>query len=333
MLKLQRESWCTVAGSAVLACGLLAAGSAMAESADSFPSRPIRIVSGFAPGGGTDVAARIVSQPLSARLNGQSIVVDNKPGAAGNIAADFVARSTPDGYTMYLTNATIAMPGMFNNLPFDARKDFAQVSLIGYGPSVLVINPKLLPVKSVKELLDYARKNPGKLNYASGGVGNITHMAMELLISMTGIDVVHVPYKGGAPSVNAIVAGEVPMGFTGITGTLGQIRQGTLLPLAVTSKTRVQALPGVPTLDEAGVKGYESSSWYGLLAPAATPKPIVDKIGNAVRDALKTKELRDKLLAQGIEPAEGGSAEFASYMSGEFVKWDGIIKKSNIKAE
>ncbi|GAA4334439.1 tripartite tricarboxylate transporter substrate binding protein [Pigmentiphaga soli] len=333
MITLQKKSWCTGVGGAVLACSLLAAGSAMAESADSFPSRPIRVVSGFAPGGGTDVAARIISQPMSARLNGQSVVVDNKPGAAGNIAADFVARSAPDGYTLYLNNATIAMPSMFNNLPFDARKDFAAVSLIGYAPSVLVINPKVLSVRSVKELLDYAKKNPGKLNYASGGVGNITHMAMELLISMTGIDVVHVPYKGGAPSVNAIVAGEVPMGFASATSTLGQIRQGTLLPLAVSSKTRVQALPDVPTLDEAGVKGYESSSWYGLLAPAATPKPIVEKLGNAVRDALKNKELRDKLLAQGLEPPEGGPAEFASYMSGEFDKWEAIIKKSNIKAE
>ncbi len=271
----------SIVGAAVTVAAILGNGGVKAEADGDYPNRPIRLVSGFAPGGATDVVARVIAQSLSDAF-GQTVVVDNKPGASGNIGADAVARSAPDGYTLYLTNATIAMPSMFPKLPFNAAKDFTPVSLIGYGPSVLVVNPKL-PVRTLAELIDYLKRNPGKLDYASGGVGNITHLSMELFISMTGVKMVHVPYKGGAPSTNAVVAGEVPIAFSSITAVLSHIKQGSLIPLAISSRERSAALPNVPTLAEAGVPNYEATSWYGIVVPSATPKPVADKLGQAIQ--------------------------------------------------
>ncbi|HEY9278930.1 MAG TPA: tripartite tricarboxylate transporter substrate binding protein [Eoetvoesiella sp.] len=301
------------------------------SAVNNYPSHSIRFVSGFAPGGATDVVARVIGQSIGDSL-GQTVVVENKPGAAGNIGANFVAQSASDGYTMYLANATIAMPSLFPELPFDVDKDFAPVSLIGYGPSVLAVNPKL-PVRSVSELIAYAKKNPGKLNYASGGVGNITHMAMELFIAKTGVKVVHIPYKGGAPSTNAVVAGEVPVLMASMTSVLGQVKQGTLIPLAVSSHERSPALPNVPTMAEAGVPGYEASSWYGVLVPAKTPKPIIDKLSKAIATGLKQQSVTETLLAQGVAPAkpdQAGPEAFGKYIDSEMDKWAAIISKAHI---
>ncbi|MBV7483796.1 tripartite tricarboxylate transporter substrate binding protein [Bordetella sp. BOR01] len=309
----------------------MASGAARADTAAgaaNFPNHALQVVSGFAPGGATDVVARLIAQGIAQQL-GQSVVVENKPGAAGNIGANYVAQSAPDGYTMYLTNATIAMPSLFSSLPFDVRKDFAPVALIGYGPSVFAVNPKL-PVRSIQELIDYARRNPHKLNYASGGVGNITHMAMELFIAKTGIDIVHIPYKGGAPSTQAAVAGEVPLLTASITSALGQIKQNTLVPLAVSTDKRHPALPDVPTMQEAGVAGYDASSWYGIIVPAKTPKPVIEKLNQAIAATMKRKDVQEQFIAQGVIPAHEGPGQFGQYIDSEIGKWAELISKAHV---
>lgn len=317
-------------GRVALAAGLcVVAGAAAAQAA--FPNRPIRLVSGFAPGGATDVVARLIAQSLSDAL-GQSVVVDNKPGAAGNIAADFVARAPADGHTLYLANATLAMPSMFPKITFDVKKDLAPVSMIASGPSVLAVNPKL-PVRSVRELIAYAQANPGKLDFGSGGIGNITHMSMELFNYMAKVDIRHVPYKGGAPSTTAAVAGEVQVLMAAAAGTLAHVKAGTLIPLAVSGRSRTQALPDVPTIAEAGVTGYEATSWYGIVTAAGTPKATVDKIDAAIRAGLKKPEVREKMLAQGMDPMEMGPDEFGRFLQTEIDKWAGIIARANIRAE
>ncbi|WP_171020042.1 tripartite tricarboxylate transporter substrate binding protein [Hydrogenophaga sp. 2FB] len=321
--------------------GLLAGGAALATASwlplealaqqASFPNRPLRLVSGFAPGGATDVVARVIAQSLTDAF-GQSVVVENRPGAAGNIAAEYVARSAPDGHVLYLNNATIAMPSMFPKLTFDVKKDLAPVVLIAYGPSILAVNPKL-PVRSVRELIDYARRNPGKLDYASGGIGNITHMAMELFLSMAKVQIKHVPYKGGAPSTTAVVGGEVPILMSAITSTLGHIKQGTLVPLAVTGSERTKALPDVPTIAEAGLPGYQASSWYGALAPAGTPQPIIDKLNKAIVEGMQRAEQRERLIAQGMDPAGGPPEAYTRLIHSEIDKWAAIIASAGITAE
>lgn len=301
------------------------------QGAEAYPSHPVRLISGFAPGGATDVAARSISIKLG-ELIGQSVFVENKPGGSGNIAAEMVARANPDGYNMYLANTTIAMPSLFKKLPFDATKDLVPMSMVGMGPSALVVNPEV-PVHSVKELIDLAKKKPGKLNYASGGIGNITHMTMELFVAMTGIDVVHVPYKGGAPSTVAIMGGETQFGFCALASSIGPIKAGKLTVIAVSSKVRSSALPNVPTVAEAGVPGFEASSWYALMLPGGTPRPIVDKLSNAMVKALANKELQTQLINAGIEPVAGGSEEFSKYMASETVKWEKIIASRHITAD
>lgn len=317
-------------GRGVLAVGMLCvAGAAVAQA--PFPNRPIRLVSGFAPGGATDVVARLIAQSISEAL-GQTVIVDNKPGAAGNIGADFVARSPADGHTLYLANATLAMPSMFPKITFDVKKDLAPVSMIAWGPSVLAVNPKL-PVRSVKELVAYAQQNPGKLDFGSGGVGNITHMSMELFNYMAKVDINHVPYKGGAPSTTAAVGGEVQVLMAAAANTIAHIKAGTLVPLAVTGRTRTLALPDVPTIAEAGVPGYEASSWYGIVVAAGTPKAVIDKLDGAIRAGVKKQEVREKMQAQGMDPVEMGPDEFGRFLQTEITKWAGIIARANIRAE
>lgn len=293
-----------------------------------WPSRPLRIISGFQPGGATDVAARAAAQKLTESL-GQSVVVENRPGAAGNLAAEMVARGTPDGYSIYLANATLATPSLFAKVPFDINKDFAFISMIGMGPSALVVHPSL-PVRNVKELLALARARPGTLNYASGGTGNITHLAMALLVSMTGVDMVHVPYKGGAPSTIATVSGEAQLMFGSIASALSQIQQGRLRPIAVSTLKRSAALPAVPTVHESGVPGYDSSSWYGLVMSAATPAPIVSRLSGDMIKALATPEMRERLSSQGIDPVTGGTDEFRKYVATEIPKWAKVIREAKI---
>lgn len=298
------------------------------SSAQSYPARPIRLVVGFSPGGATDIAARAVAQKVSETI-GQSIVVENKPGASGNLAAEVVARASPDGYTVYLANATIAIPSLFKKLPFDVTKDFAPISLVGLGPSTLAAHPSL-PVKSVRDLIALAKRRPGELNYASGGTGNITHLAMELFISMTGVNMVHIPYKGGAPSTVAVVSGEAHLMFASVASTLAQIKQGRLRAIAVSSAKRSIVLPEVPTVNEAGLTGYDASSWYGILAPANTPRQVVSKLSDEIVKALDSADLKERLTSQGIEPAESGTTEFTRYLASERAKWAKVVKAAGI---
>ena len=306
---------------------LAACTSAIAQSAN-WPSRPLRIISGFAPGDATDIAARAAAQKLTESL-GHPVVVENRPGAAGNLAAEMVARGTPDGYSIYLANATMATQSLFARVPFDINKDFAFISMIGMGPAALVLHPSV-PARNVKELIALARAHPGKLNYASGGTGNITHLAMELFVSLTKLDMVHVPYKGGAPSTIATVSGEAQLMFSSIASTLAQIQQGRLRAIAVSSMKRSVVLPNVPTVHEAGIAGYDASSWYGLVMAAATPATIVSRLSGDMMKALATPEMKERLSNQGIDPVAGGSDEFRKYIAAEIPKWARVIRDATI---
>ncbi len=302
--------------------------SVVPAQAQQFPSRPVRIISGFAPGGATDVAARAVSQRLTESL-GQPVVVENRPGAAGIIAAEMVARATPDGHMMYLANATLGAPTLFAKLPFDIMKDFGFVSLIGMGASALVVHPSV-PVKNVKELIALARAQPGNLNYASGGTGNITHLQMELFVSMAKLNMVHVPYKGGAPSTIATISGEAQLMFGSLATTISPVQQGRLRALALSTPKRSATLPDVPTVHEAGLPGYDASSWYGLIVPVATPSAILARLSNDMIKALEFNDVKERLVSQGIVPAAGGTDEFRKYIAAEIPKWAKVIRDAKI---
>jgi len=286
------------------------------------------MVVGFAAGGATDLGARFLAQKLSETI-GQQVVVENRPGAASTLASELVARGPADGYTLLFANATVAMPSLFANLSFDVRKDLAPVSLVGYGPLVLVAHPSL-PVKSVKELTALAKRKPGMLNYGSAGVGSMTHLGMALFISMTSVDMVHIPYKGSAPASIGVLTGEAQLMFTSPAAVMAQMREGRLRPLAVSGTTRSPVLPDVPTLAEAGLPGYDATSWYGMLAPAATPPAVISRLGDEAVRALKSTDLRERLLTQGIEPARGGVEEFRPYLGSEISKWAKVIKAAGI---
>jgi tripartite-type tricarboxylate transporter receptor subunit TctC len=307
------------------ACGTLLSAPG---SAQTYPARPVRLIVGFAAGGAVDLSARAIALKLSDTL-GQQVVVDNRPGAAQNLAAELVVRSAPDGHTLLYANAPIAMPSLFARLPFDVRKDLTPVSLGGYGPLLLTVHPSL-PAKSMKELLALARRRPGMLNYATAGVGSMTHLAMALLISTTKVQMVHVPYKGGAPSAVAVMTGESQLTFSSIAAALAQVKQGRLRPIAVSSAKRSTAMPDVPTVAEGGIGGYEASSWYGMLAPAATPAAVIARLGDETVKALRAPDLRQRMVSQGIEPALGGQDEFTAYFNAELAKWAKVIKDAAI---
>ena len=309
----------------VAACAELVCSSVAAQQ---YPSRPVRMIVGFAPGGATDISARTLAQKLSETL-GQQVIVDNRPGASSMLAAELVARSAPDGHTVLFANATIAMPTLFAKLPFDVRKDLTAVSLAGHGPLALTVHPSL-PARSVRELVALAKRRPGQLNYASAGPGSFTHLAMALFVIMTGTDMVHVPYKGGAPSVVATLSGESQLTFASVSASIPPVRQGKLRALAVSGARRNAALPEVPSVSEAGVSGYEASSWYGMLAPSHTPPAIVSKLGELSARALGDAQLKERLLTQGVEPAAGGVDEFSAYFAAEMAKWAKVIKAAAI---
>ena len=315
---------------AVLAASVCALTVANA-AAQSYPTKPIRIVVGFAPGGGVDKSARAVGKYLGDAI-GQQVIVDNRPGAAGNIGAAHVAKSAPDGYTLLMSNSTVSTPSLFVNLPFDINKDLEPVSLVAIGPSVLVAHPSF-PVKSVKDLIALARKRPGEISFGSGGVGNITHLEMELIKSLTGVDMVHIPYKGSAPSLVGLVSGEVQVLFTSVPAGLGQVRAGRMRALAVSTIKRSSAMPDVPTIDESALKGYDAASWYGLFMPAGAPKEAISKVSQAVVKVMKTPDIRKQFINDGFDPVGLTPDEFAKYLREEIVKWDKIIKASGIKPQ
>ncbi|OGA44711.1 MAG: hypothetical protein A3F74_14150 [Betaproteobacteria bacterium RIFCSPLOWO2_12_FULL_62_58] len=311
-----------------LSVSTLLPGAAIAQK---YPAKPVRIVVGFAPGGATDISARAIAQKLTDKLGG-SFIVDNRPGAAGNIAADIVAKSAPDGYTILMANATIAIPSLYAKLPFDVTKDLAPLSLIALGPSVLAVHPSL-PVKDVKGLIALAKAKPNALSFGSGGVGNSTHLAMELFAHMAGVKMVHVPYKGGSPSVVGLVIGEVQVLFTSIPSALTQINAGKMRALGVSISERSKALPDVPTIAEAGLSGYYAASWYGLLLPAGVPKDIVNVLAKEIETIMREPDIQEKMLKQGFEPVGNSAEEFTKFIREEMPRWAKIVKLAGIKPQ
>jgi tripartite-type tricarboxylate transporter receptor subunit TctC len=288
----------------------------------------VRVVVGFSAGGATDLSARFVAQKLSETI-GQPVVVENRPGAGSTLASEMVARSTADGYTLLYANATVAMPSLFARLAFDVRKDLAPVSLAGYGPLVLVAHPSL-PVKSIRELTALAKRKPGMLNYGSAGIGSMTHLGMALLVSMTGMDLVHVPYKGSSQASIGVLTGEAQLMFSSPAAVMAQIRAGKMRALGVSGAMRSAVLPGVPTIAEAGLAGYDATSWYGLLAPSGAPRAAISRLGDETIKALTTADLKERLINQGIEPAKGGVDEFTVFLDAEIAKWEKVIRAAGI---
>lgn len=316
---------CAVLGSALVA--LTVPGAA---SAQKFPSKSVRIVVGFGPGGGTDLAARAIGQKLT-EAYGSSFIVDNRPGASGNLAGDIVANANPDGHTMLMANSTIAIPSLSAKLPFDVRKDFIPLSLVALGPSVLVVHPSL-PATDVKSFVALAKSRPKSMPFGSGGVGNVTHLAMELFMSTAGIQMLHIPYKGGAPSVVAVVSGEVQSVFTSIPAALPQVNAGKIRALGVSISKRSSALPNVPTIAES-LPGYYAASWYGLMLPAGVPKAVVDSLSKEIIAAMEVPAIRDGMLRQGFEPVGNKPDEFKKFIGEEIPRWEKVVKNAGIKPE
>lgn len=315
-------------GRAALVAILLLAAAAQAQQ---YPARPVRMVVGFAAGGATDISARALAQRLSQAI-GQQVIVDNRPGAASMLAAEIVAKSPPDGYTVLVANPTVAMPSLFAKLPFDVQRDLKPVTLVGYGPLGLTVHPSL-PVKSVKELVALARRRPNELNYASAGNGSFTHLAMALFESTSGARIVHVPYKGGGPSAIATMTGETQLTFASVGALIPPVKQGRLRMLAVSGAKRSVVMPEVPTVAEAGLEGYEANSWYGVLVAAGTPQAVIARLSEASLTVLADRELKERLLAQGIEAASGGVDEFSTYFPAEVRKWGMVIARAGIKSQ
>ena len=316
----------------LLCLGVLGGLGGESAFAQSYPARPIRMIVAYPPGGGTDIVGRMMGQKLGENL-GQTVVVDNRGGATGNIGTEIAARATADGYTLLMGNVApnAINVSLFKKLPFDPVKDFAPVSLVAVTPNILVVQPSS-PVKTVKDLIALAKSKPGTLNFPSAGVGSSSHLAGEMLKSMAGIDMVHVPYKGGGPALVALLSGQVQLMFATLPAAMPHVKSGKLRPVAVTTSHRSQALPELPTIAESGVPGYEAATWYGLLAPAGTPKAIVDRLHAEIVKILAT-DTRQRLAAQGFEPAGTTPAEFAGYIKSEIVKWGKVIKDAGIRPE
>jgi len=299
--------------------------------AQQYPNRPIRIIVGFGAGGGVDVSARTVGAKLSEAL-GQPVIVENRTGASGNLAGGIVARSAPDGYTLYMASSAIAFPALFPKIPFDVLKDLTPISLVAMGPSVLVAHPSL-PARNVKELVALAKAKPKQVLYGSAGFGTVTHLATELLTSSTGVEMTHIPYKGGGPSIIGLLGGEVHVLFSSIPGVLGQIKSKRVRPIAVSTLKRSTALPDVPTVDESALPGYNTGSWYGLLGPAGMPKNVIDLLSGQIAQIMQANEVRTSFIRSGFEPEGTSPDAFAALIRSEIAKYDGIIRKANIKAD
>ena len=301
--------------------------------AQAYPNHAIRLVVPFPAGGTTDILARAVGQKLTESL-GQSVVVDNRPGAGGNIGADIVAKSAPDGYTLLMgTVGTHAInPSLYTKMPYDHVKDFVPVVLVAGVPNVLVVNPSV-PVQSVADLIKLAKSKPGEINFASSGAGTSIHLSGELFKAMAGVDMTHVPYKGSAPALTDLIGGQVQLMFDNLPSALPQIKAGKLRAIAVTSLKRAPVLPDVPTIAESGLPGFEASSWFGVLAPAGTPAPVVAKLNAEVNKWLQSPDAREQLLAQGAVAAGGTPEQFAAHIRTETEKWAKVVKASGAKVD
>ena len=310
-----------------------AALTAFGAVAQEYPSRPIRFIVPFPPGGGNDTMARTIGNKLAAVL-GQQFVVDNRAGAGGVIGAETAAHAAPDGYTLFLGGVAShsIVPNLQPKLGYDPVRDFAPISLIASAPLILVVHPSVA-AKSVKELVQLAKARPGQLNFASNGTGGSSHLAAELYKMMTGTDMVHVPYKGLSPALTDLLSGQVQLMFSSTVAILPQVRAGRLRPLAMTSAKRSAAMPDVPTVAESGVPGYETASWYGVLAPAGTAKTIIDRLNREIVKAVQLPDVRERLTSEGAEPAGGSPAEFGAHIKRELARWSQVIKQAKIKAD
>lgn len=313
--------------------GLAATQTAFAaEDAAAYPSRPITIVVGFPPGGPTDIIARVVATKLS-QTWGKPVVVENKPGAGSNIATEQVVRAAPDGYTLLVeTIANATNMSVYKKLNYDTRRDLAPIVQFMASPSVLVVGPKV-PAKNLKELLALAKSQPGKLDYASTGVGGSPHLAGEMLKYRGGVDIVHIPYKGASPALNDLLGGNVAMGFMTSLGLGQHIQSGKLRAIAVASPKRLPELPDVPTTAEAGLPDFHVLSWNGLAAPAKTPRPIIDKLNAEVNRILSTPEVKKQLESLGGFPVGGTPEEFARYVDSEIRTWGAVVKSANFSLD
>jgi tripartite-type tricarboxylate transporter receptor subunit TctC len=301
--------------------------------AQSYPAKPLRLIVTFAAGGGADFVARAVAPKLGEFL-GQPVVVDNRPGANGALGADIVAKSAPDGYTLLLGAAgtMVVAPHLGANMPFDPMKDLVPSSLVAISPFVVTLNPSV-QANSVRELIALAKANPGKINYGTSGTGGSPQLATELFKSMTGVNLVHVPYKGLAPALIDLIGGQIQVVFADVGLVKGHIAGGKLKGLAVTSAARSSAMPDLPTVAEAGVPGYAGGTWYGILAPAGTPADIVSRVSAETRKTLAPPEIKAAFVGQGMDPAGGTPEQFAAFMREEFGKWGKVIREAGIKAQ
>ncbi len=320
----------TVGGLALAAAAVAAP---LGAHAQAYPTKPVTIVVPFAAGGTTDILARVIGQALNKEL-GQSVVVDNRAGAGGNIGAQLAAKAVPDGHTLFMgTVGTHAInQSLYRKLPFDPVKDFAPLTRVAMVPNLLVAHPGK-PYKNVKELVAYARANPGKVNFGSSGSGSSIHLSGELFNALAKVDMVHVPYKGSAPAVTDLVGGQIDIMFDNMPSAIQHVRSGRLRALAVTTAKRSPELPDVPTIAEAGVPGYEATSWFGMFAPAGTPAPVVAKLNGALVKVLADPEVKKKLAEQGAEPYGEKPEQFAEFIRKESAKWSKVVKESGASAD
>jgi tripartite-type tricarboxylate transporter receptor subunit TctC len=317
---------------ATVVAAMAITGSCLAQEATGFPSRPLRLIVPFAPGGTNDSVGRVVADKLAVRL-GQPIVVDNRAGANSIIGCEIVAKAAPDGYTMVIVAAGFAVnPGLVKKLPYDSLRDFAPIGLVGDGPYLLVIHPSI-PAKNLSEFIAWAKARPGQVNYASTGVGSPPHLAAELLRTMAGLDLVHVPYKGGGAVLPDLLAGRIPMFFGSVSTLAPHIRSGKLRGIGMTTPKRSPSMPELPTFAESGLKGYDVTGWYGILAPGKTPRSIVNRINGDLRQVLADPETQARLFQRGIDPQPGSPAEFAELIRREIPKWAKVLAAAGIKPE
>ena len=320
----------------ILSAAIMLPWAAFAQSpstgyGQTYPAKPIRIVVGFAGGGAAEIAARIVGQVYSERL-GQQMIVDPRPGAGGNIAAEIVAKAPPDGYTLLVCPFAFTVnPALFPKLPFDTLKDFAPVILFAYSANLFTVHPSV-PARSLKELIALAKARPGQLTYGSAGNGTASHLSGELLNSMAGIKLVHIPYKGSGMAHTDLLGGHISSAFPGVAISLPHIRTGRLRALGVTSLKRAESLPELPTISESGLQGFEVISWYGLAAPAGTPVDIVQRLNSELNRALHEPANAQRLKASGMDPMQTTPAEFDSFLRRELAKWGKVIKEVGVRA-
>jgi tripartite-type tricarboxylate transporter receptor subunit TctC len=314
-----------------LIAGLTVAALCSAAAAQTYPTKTVRMIVGYPPGGPTDVLARIVSQKLT-QAWGQQVIVDNRPGASGMIGAEFTARAAPDGYTLLMVPVTYAVtPSLFSKMTYDVEKDLAPVAQVAAAPFILVVHPTL-PVKTVKDLITLARSRPGQLNFASASTGGMPHLAGELFNSMTGVKMVHIPYKGAAPATTDLLSGQITLMFNNMLSAMPQVKAGRLRAVAVTSLKRSAAAPELPTIAET-VPGYEANGWYGAFAPAATPKDLINRVNAEMNRIMKMPDVTQRLAGDGVEAVGTTPEQFGAYLKQEIAKWGKVVSDAGVKVE